>query len=407
MWGKRNLNELQQILSDVSDPVFIVTENRRISLANEAARRGCHGTDPSGKLLNDLVYFVEKETFADEKIGFSPAWFSNEWLEVASTPFRWGGTNYTKVILKKRKRVPSQDTLLTVQNMIAVLLNRLRSPLTGLQGYTGLIREDQDPTSLIVTARGAFSAARAADAKPPDPTPVDGKAVGAKPPDHTPDDGKQADDGKSVEVHSSGPTEDDLKSEICSEREERTPDQKQAWYSRVHDGVQQLFDILDDLEVFHHGLNRPGDSTSSLHSWPEEIIERVLLDFTPEERKRVRYTSSAPRSPLTCHPSVLETIVSILIENALENAPESEILITLESPETNCIRISNPGPVIPDEILDYLYFPFVTGRSNKLGLGLTMAQIIATHHGALLYLSENSLEKGVIFTLRTPPTRKR
>src|SRR5690625_1158874 len=367
MWERANLKELEHVLSDVSDPVFIVTEDQKVSLANEAARRGCRGADPSGRLLHDLVHFAE------EVNDFSPAWFSNEWLEVASKPFRWRGTDYTKVVLKKRKRVPSQDTLLTVQNMIAVLLNRLRSPLTGLQGYTELIKDDLDPMSLCVTTKSN--------------TPTD------------PADDKPIDDGSCT-----GPIK---RSELISKSEKRILDQKQSWYSQVYDGVQQLFDILDDLELFHHGLSRSNGSTAAVHSWPDEIVKKVLLNHSPEERKRVSYTSSTPRTPLNCHPSVFENIISILIENALENSSKSEIVISLESPTPNGIKVTNRGPVIPDEILDYLYFPFVTSRSDKLGLGLTMAQLIATHQGALLYLSENSPEKGITFTLCLPPTRGR
>src|SRR5690625_160692 len=370
MWERANLKELEHVLSDVSDPVFIVTEDQKVSLANEAARRGCRAADPSGWRLHGLVYLAE------EVNDFSLAWFSNEWLEVASRPFRWRGTDYTKVVLKKRKRVPSQDTLLTVQNMIAVLLNRLRSPLTGLQGYTELIQDDLNLTSLCVTSKGKLTPTAPADDKP-------------------------------IDNISSEPNDYAKRPEFISKSEERILEQKQAWYSQVYDGVQQLFDILDDLEMFHHGLCRTNGSTAAVHSWPHEIVKKVLLNHTPEERKRVSYTSSTPRTPLNCHPSVFENIISILIENALENSSKSEIVISLESPTPNGIKVTNRGPVIPDEILDYLYFPFVTSRSDKLGLGLTMAQLIATHQGALLYLSENSPEKGITFTLCLPPTRGR
>src|SRR5690625_555248 len=370
MWERANLKELEHVLSDVSDPVFIVTEDQKVSLANEAARRGCRGADPCGRLRHHLVHFAE------EVNDFSPAWFSNEWLEVASKPFRWRGTDYTKVVLKKRKRVPSQDTLLTVQNMIAVLLNRRRSPLTWLQGYTELIQDDLNLTSLCVTSKGKLTPTAPADDKP-------------------------------IDNISSEPNDYAKRPEFISKSEKRILDQKQSWYSQVYDGVQQLFDILDDLELFHHGLSRSNGSTAAVHSWPDEIVEKVLLNYPPEERKRVSYTSSAPRIPLNCHPTVLERIVSILIENALENTPKSEIVFSLESPTPNGIKITNRVSFIQYLILDYLYFPFVTSKSDKLGLGLTMAQLIASHQGALLYLSENSPEKGITFTLCLPPTRGR
>ncbi|MBI3900458.1 MAG: nitrogen regulation protein NR(II) [Gammaproteobacteria bacterium] len=46
--------------------------------------------------------------------------------------------------------------------------------------------------------------------------------------------------------------------------------------------------------------------------------------------------------------------------------------------------IEDDGPGIPPELLEYIFYPMVTGRAGGTGLGLSIAQDIITKHGGLI-----------------------
>lgn len=47
-------------------------------------------------------------------------------------------------------------------------------------------------------------------------------------------------------------------------------------------------------------------------------------------------------------------------------------------------EIEDDGPGIPPELLEYIFYPMVTGRADGNGLGLSIAQDIVTKHGGLI-----------------------
>jgi two-component system nitrogen regulation sensor histidine kinase GlnL len=48
------------------------------------------------------------------------------------------------------------------------------------------------------------------------------------------------------------------------------------------------------------------------------------------------------------------------------------------------IEIEDTGPGIPDNLIDRIFFPMVSGRSGGTGLGLPIAQELVNQHGGLI-----------------------
>jgi len=46
-----------------------------------------------------------------------------------------------------------------------------------------------------------------------------------------------------------------------------------------------------------------------------------------------------------------------------------------------CAQIQDDGPGVPPELLEHIFYPMVTGRSDGTGLGLSIAQDIISRHG--------------------------
>jgi len=64
------------------------------------------------------------------------------------------------------------------------------------------------------------------------------------------------------------------------------------------------------------------------------------------------------------------------------------------------VDIMDNGPGIPDDILEHIFFPMVTGRAEGTGLGLSIAQSLINQHGGLIEC--NSRPGKTVFTIYLP-----
>ena len=70
-----------------------------------------------------------------------------------------------------------------------------------------------------------------------------------------------------------------------------------------------------------------------------------------------------------------------------------------------CVRISDTGCGIPEDVRSKLFMPFVTTKKNGTGLGLsTVMKIVSAHDGTID--SESKPGEGTIFTVRLPATER-
>ena len=62
--------------------------------------------------------------------------------------------------------------------------------------------------------------------------------------------------------------------------------------------------------------------------------------------------------------------------------------------------VLSPGPGIPEEILESVFYPLVTGRANGTGLGLSIAQNIMHQHNGMIVC--HSVAGKTVFSLYLP-----
>lgn len=63
-------------------------------------------------------------------------------------------------------------------------------------------------------------------------------------------------------------------------------------------------------------------------------------------------------------------------------------------------EVEDDGPGIPEDIVEHIFYPLVTGRADGVGLGLSIAQAIANQHGGLIECA--SRPGRTVFTLYLP-----
>lgn len=184
--------------------------------------------------------------------------------------------------------------------------------------------------------------------------------------------------------------------------EELTSANARRRYNNIHHGLNQAFDIMDELELMNQiPASRVADEDTSIRANPEKIVQDLRFQVSEEEAKRIRYISKADYSEILCDPNTLRVILAELIRNGLEHSGRGNILVELVS--HNTLRVTNGGDPIPGELAGKIFYPFMTDKVNNLGIGLTRAYLLALSQRGTLMLSENSRETGITFTFRLPP----
>jgi signal transduction histidine kinase len=125
----------------------------------------------------------------------------------------------------------------------------------------------------------------------------------------------------------------------------------------------------------------------------DEIARKVVLARREEARRRaIRVDTTFATAPATGDPSLVESLVANLVDNALRhNAAGGRIEIATTSTAGHAaITVRNTGPVIPPDQVERLFQPFQQLGSQRIrhtdghGLGLAIVRAIASAHGATL-----------------------
>ncbi len=167
----------------------------------------------------------------------------------------------------------------------------------------------------------------------------------------------------------------------------------------ICDEADRIVGLVDRMETFAD--DRPTEREAvNIHS----ILERVKViarnGFARNVRMVEEYDPSLP--PVHANRDQLIQVFLNLVKNAaeaLQGTKDPEIIfrtafrpgIRLSMPGSRS-RVSLPlefsvidnGPGVPDDLLPYLFDPFVTSKTNGTGLGLALvAKIIGDHGGVI------------------------
>ncbi len=125
-------------------------------------------------------------------------------------------------------------------------------------------------------------------------------------------------------------------------------------------------------------------------------------DITLEERHEDE------KLRLKADPDMIKQIIMNLVLNAVESMGQAGTLsvvtnISSEEPGRHMLQISivDTGPGIPDEIRESMFDPFVKGKDQGVGLGLSISQRIAEQHRGWIS-AVNNAGRGATFTIHLP-----
>ena len=306
------MKALQTFITDTPDPVFILNrDDRRVMMTNQEA-----AVDKVGEVFEEII-------FVEDRLSEEPyVYYDKRWFCVDDQPFIWKKRPFLRVVLKKFPSEPGGELLHAVDDISTLLLHRLRSPLTGMQGYLQMREEEL----------------------------------------------KKGSTGKLVKV----------------------------W----NKGFTHVFDVLDQLEQLHEISQLPHEPELFPIS-PLKVVQDVLKTYSGKERKRFQVRGKTDKK-IACHPWYLRRALDHLLRNALEHSPAQSTVVVDVTPKRT-ITITNQGEPIAEGMAKKLFYPFVTDKAQKLGIGLTKALLYTQQFGGTVLLTANSLEEGIAFTLLFPP----
>lgn len=160
----------------------------------------------------------------------------------------------------------------------------------------------------------------------------------------------------------------------------------------------QLFELLEDMEIMISDfsqfnvcsikksyINLYGLITAVRESFmPRAARQHVDLVLTEETGCR-KYFNLYP-----CDAQKIKQVLNNIIKNAFEAVPEGSFirihLSQKQAPDGRMlsISISNNGPAIQENQLEYIFEPFVTYKKGGTGIGLALAKkIICMHDGSI------------------------
>ncbi len=186
--------------------------------------------------------------------------------------------------------------------------------------------------------------------------------------------------------------------------------ERQPVHSLSEEHLQVLLEEVSRIESTVQGLldfAKPEKSERAACSLGG-ILEGTLrlLDGQLQKRHIRIVRKEAEPIPLVCGDArMIQQVLVNLMLNAIEFMPDGgDLTIRLSTDETRCratLEIEDAGPGISPAVINRLFEPFVTTRSNGSGLGLAISRRMIEEQGGTL-AGRNSPQGGAVFCIHLP-----
>ncbi len=149
----------------------------------------------------------------------------------------------------------------------------------------------------------------------------------------------------------------------------------------------------------------------------EQDINRIVLaaiEFQAQEARRsqvsIRSNLHANLPPVLADRIQIEQVILNLVRNSVQaiadaNMSRREVNVSTTLNEENAVQVSvvDTGPGIPAAVANRLFEPFVTSKTNGMGVGLTICRSIINAHGGRLWADTGPGGEGAAFHFTLPP----
>jgi len=179
--------------------------------------------------------------------------------------------------------------------------------------------------------------------------------------------------------------------------------------------IKDIHHSLRIIESRTQGLINFVKATKSLTDIPKPILRKIFVTDLFERvfilyKAKFKETGVNFEKEITPHDltieadlELIEQVVINLVRNALDAMNETsdrELSVTAMKNDSDHVQISisDNGKGISDEVLEKIFLPFYSTKTNNSGIGLSLSQQIMMLHHARLEVS-SVINKGTTFTM--------
>ncbi len=195
-----------------------------------------------------------------------------------------------------------------------------------------------------------------------------------------------------------------------AEREVDNPERMKELLGEIHNAGKDCSTFVRRMLDFTK-LSRFDRKPTDMNSLIEETVSLFQESFGSETRVVCQLPPVAPT--LNVDPVLIRHALFNLLTNAAQaTASAGMITVLLSRAERNhenktgwCLSVRDQGSGLTDDVLDKIFTPFFTTRSEGTGLGLPVVQHVAfLHEGDITAV--NAKDGGALFALWLPDTAK-
>lgn len=191
---------------------------------------------------------------------------------------------------------------------------------------------------------------------------------------------------------------------------------KETYLNIIVDEVNRLDTVVSQFLTYARPLKGKGDIIDVNH-----VLERTLTLIRSDPHQSEVELVAAPNLPqLRSDPELLRQVILNLSRNAIEAmAPQGggkltiTTALTWRKPDAASraasgdslafvrVRVEDEGPGIPPEVMERLFIPFYTTKTQGTGLGLAICQRIVKSLGGTIEVT-SKVGRGTTFTILLP-----
>jgi len=200
-----------------------------------------------------------------------------------------------------------------------------------------------------------------------------------------------------------------VRSSLENLEHENLSDDAKRYTERALEGSERLQNILNAMSE----ANRTEELMTNAE--PEDfdlgdVVQSTVAAYADAwPAREFQYHQSAGDARINGSPELIIQMLDKLVDNAVDFTSAGDTIgISLDAEaEALLLRVSNPGPPLPEKMRNELFRSMVSVRSGDagkhLGLGLYIARLIAEGHDG--YIDATNTEGGVVFQVTLPATR--
>lgn len=168
-------------------------------------------------------------------------------------------------------------------------------------------------------------------------------------------------------------------------------------WNQIKDDVRYLVHTMEGVSTYRYARNINPVMTN-IQTFMTDLMSSLSANINYSSLHLQFHTTSSPMEVLMDTDKVTY-IINAILNNLIESTPNAHVTISTEYTDTNFyIKVSDDISIIPDEIRENLFQPFITNKQQHVGLSLATAyQIMLAHNGSLDYYANP--ERGHAFIL--------